>query len=420
MDALKYVRLGSNDARYLTIGGEAREWYEGFHNALWGIGPQDDNGYLLQRLTAYGDLHLSRRVRFFPQLTSDIEAGRNGGPRPYIDESKLWFEQAFADITLARDTNAKATSLVLRLGRQEFHFGSGLLVDIREGPNVHQAFDGLALLWKRAPWDVHTFATKPVANGTGFFDAPPDSATTFWGTYAVRSRPKSERGIDVYYLGLDRNPARYDRGVGAETRHTIGTRFWGKPAAWDFNAQADFQLGTFAGGKLRAWGFYSNLGHTFRSARFKPRVAVTVAGTSGDDGDPGSPLGTFNPLFPTGFYFGQGVVSLNGPSNLMQLQSRIWLQLTKSVSVHLENHNFWRTSLDDGVYGLATNPLVSGIGNRNRYVGSQPSVGVYWQVDRHLAVFAVYDHFFAGAFLAAALPPRRSVDYTAARVVYKF
>jgi hypothetical protein len=43
-DALKYIRLGSSDDKYLTIGGEAREWYEGFRNFLWGIVPRTATG----------------------------------------------------------------------------------------------------------------------------------------------------------------------------------------------------------------------------------------------------------------------------------------------------------------------------------------------------------------------------------------
>jgi len=242
-DALKYVRLGLSGDSFLTIGGEAREWYEGFRNAIWGVGPQDDNGYLLQRLSAYGDFHVSRRIRFFAQLTSEIEAGRNGGPRPVIDESKLWFEQAFADITLAKGADGKENSVVMRLGRQEFRFGSGRLVDFREGPNVHQAFDGIALIWKKASWDVRAFATKPVLNGTGFFDAPPDHGTTFWGVYAVRPVPKIKGGnIDLYYLGIDRKQAVFDKGVGRELRHTVGTRFWGQRGGWDYNSEVGLQL----------------------------------------------------------------------------------------------------------------------------------------------------------------------------------
>ena len=108
------------------------------------------------------------------------------------------------------------------------------------------------------------------------------------------------------------------------------------------------------------------------------------------------PLGTFNPLFPAGRYFGQGVINLNGPSNFIQVDPQVGLELTKSVMVVADYNIFWRTSLHDGVYGLATNLLVSGIGNFKRYVGSQPSVGVSWQINRHLLVSAAYDHFFAG------------------------
>src|SRR6266849_6725017 len=68
------------DYRYLTFGGEIREWYEGFRNASWGLGTQDHDGYLLQRLSTYFDIHPAPRLRFFVQLTSAIEAGRTGGP----------------------------------------------------------------------------------------------------------------------------------------------------------------------------------------------------------------------------------------------------------------------------------------------------------------------------------------------------
>src|SRR5271156_5036449 len=55
-DPVKFIPLNSSAADgYLTIGGEIREWYEGFHNASWGLGPQDGNGYLLQRVSLLSD-----------------------------------------------------------------------------------------------------------------------------------------------------------------------------------------------------------------------------------------------------------------------------------------------------------------------------------------------------------------------------
>ena len=58
--------------------------------------------------------------------------------------------------------------------------------------------------------------------------------------------------------------------------------------------------------------------------------------------------------------------------------------------------------------------------NPERYVGRQPSVGVYWQITRHLSVSAAYDHFFAGPFLIKGAPPGQSVDYGALWLDYKF
>src|SRR5690348_15194846 len=122
-DPVKFIRLNRDGDKYVTLGGEIREWYEGFHNANWGEGPQDGNGYLLQRISLFSDFHLGEQVRFFAQLTSGIEAGRNGGPRPN-DQARLWVEQGFADIRLKASHD---TSLSLRVGRQEFEFGSGRL-----------------------------------------------------------------------------------------------------------------------------------------------------------------------------------------------------------------------------------------------------------------------------------------------------
>jgi alginate export protein len=435
-DPLKYIRLGSSDDKYLTIGGEAREWYEGFRNFLWGIGPQDGNGYLLSRLSAFGDFHVKPRLRFFAQLTNDIEAGRNGGPRPVIDEDRLWFEQAFADITLwkkeeeKKEAGPKKDSLVLRLGRQEFLFGSGRLVEYREGPNVHRSFDGASIRWKTGKWDVTGVATKLVRNRIGVFDSFIDPGTTFWGIYAVRqlSRTKDAKGaegavgknIDLYYLGVARKQLVFDKGVGADLRHTIGARFWGRRGGWDYDSEAMIQIGSFRDVGLLAWANAHDTGYTFKSARFQPRIGTTFSVTSGDNGDPRSRLGTFSPLFPTGKYYGQGSISLNGPSNLIWVGPSLTLQITKSVQVIVDDDTFWRTSLNDGVYDLATNLLVSGKDNRERYVGSQTAAGVYWQYNRHLLLSAAYNHFSTGPFLRNANPRRRPVDYAAVWLTYKF
>jgi hypothetical protein len=171
---------------------------------------------------------------------------------------------------------------------------------------------------------------------------------------------------------------------------------------------------------IRAWGAGHDTAYTFRSIRFRPQIGATALVASGNHGNSKSDLGTLNPLFSTGFYFGQGGISLTGPSNLMAIGPRIGLQLTKSLSVIADNNVFWRTSLWDGIYSLGVRLLVSGQGNSGRFVGSQPSVGVYWKASRHLSVSTAYADFFVASFLMKASPPGRNVDYAAVWTTYKF
>src|SRR4029077_9256430 len=109
----------------------------------------------------------------------------------------------------------------LRIGRQELSFGSQRLVSIREEPNVRQSFDGARLTLSSHEWQVDGFATQWVTTNPGVFDNA-DSGTMFWGVYAVRPRTPLPHGtVDLYYLGLDRSAATFDRGTAREIRHSI-------------------------------------------------------------------------------------------------------------------------------------------------------------------------------------------------------
>lgn len=160
--------------------------------------------------------------------------------------------------------------------------------------------------------------------------------------------------------------------------------------------------------------------YNLRSVSLRPQLSVRATFTSGDRNPPFGALGTLNPLFPTGIYFGEGAVNLNGPSNLLRIGAGIKLHLTDAVLLAADYDPFWRTSLQDGVYGLGVNLLRSGTVNRNRYIGSQPSTGIYWQANRHLSISAAYAHFFVGPFLNQGPSPGRNVDNAAIWATYKF
>jgi hypothetical protein len=413
-DPLKYIAFNGAASWYLSFGGEVRERYEYFHNTNWGRGPQDGNGYALQRFMVHADLHLGEQLRFFLQLKSGLENGRVGGPRP-TDEDKLDLHQAFADFTVRVGQTA---SLALRAGRQELLFGSQRLVSVREGPNVRQSFDGGRLILWATPWRVDAFLTLPVETNPGIYDDATDHTRLFWGVYAVRPfAPLPHGNMDLYYLGLDRKRANFDQDSAHELRHSIGTRWWGQPQPWDYNCEFVYQWGDFGRGAIQAWTVASDTGYTLSTFRFRPRLGLKANVASGDLNPHGRNLQTFNALFPKGAYFGE--IALIGPANFIDLHPVLDLHLTQNVTVTTDWIFFWRESIHDGIYGPAINLIRSGQTSRARYIGSQATAQAEWQLNRHMILMVIYTHFFAGAFLKES-GPGRDVDYVTTWVTYRF
>src|SRR5215831_422656 len=143
----------------------------------FGLSPDDPDGYLLQRYLFHADIHAGQRFRFFAELSSSLEDGRTGGPRPVIDENKLDMHQGFFALLLLKPR--ERSSLTLRVGRQEMSFGSGRLIALREGPNVPLSFDGVRITIHSGDWQLDSFATRPAQNKPEIFDDPPQHDFAF-------------------------------------------------------------------------------------------------------------------------------------------------------------------------------------------------------------------------------------------------
>lgn len=415
-DPIKYIPLRkSADDWYMTMGGEAREVWEQIGNDNWGQSPYW-NGYLNERYMPYFDLHYGRHVRTFIELKSGLNSFRAGGPRP-IDEKKLDFQAGFLQV----GTGEGKDSIELRVGRQELEYGSGRLIDVREGPNVRLSFDGFMVKSKIKDWLADGFAMRPDLDNPGFFDNSPNHQIGFWGIYTTHRLPKAN-SLELYYLGLDRKEAAFQRGTAQEVRHTLGGRF-SRPVAteepgWDFDDEALWQFGTFGSGRIEAWTVATETGYRFTAVPLKPRFSAKADISSGDH--PSShTLGTFNPLFPKGDYFGVLATTGPGPINFIDVHPHIETALPQNVSVSVDWIFQWRQSVEDGVYAVPGFLIRAADGSKARYVGNRPGTQIRWQMTRHLWFQGDYGIFYAGRFLKETQPDR-NLNYWALWAGYKF
>lgn len=404
-DPIKYIPLVPSFDTYLSLGGDLRERYEFLDHPDFSDADRDTDGYLLQRYMVHADLHAGPHLRAFAQLKSGLEDGRAGGPRP-SDEDRLDLHQAFGEAMMA----AGATQLSLRAGRQEVAFGSSRLVSVREGPNVRRSFDGVRATVAARNWQLDGIGLASAKTERGAFDDDTDRGERLWGVYASGPLRGDTLGLDLYWLALRRDDAEYDQGTHNERRRSIGTRIFGAPGAWDYNFELVYQWGSFGAGDIEAWTAASDTGYTLTALPMEPRLGLRANVTSGDRSPSSSKLETFNPLFPRGSYFGEA--SLIGPQNHMDLHPMLGLHVRENVQVTVDWDFFWRTSTDDAIYRVSGAPLVSGAASAERYVGSQGSVAIAWQPERHVELVATYERFFAGPFLRDA--SRRDVNFVAA------
>jgi hypothetical protein len=397
-DPVKYISLGENPLLYLSLGFEYRIEYEYDDSWLFGAGPQDHGGYLMNRVMPHFDFHAGDYFRLFSEFEFDYEDGRNGGPRPDIDEDRGDVHQAFIEIGPHAN---RPHGISLRVGRQEIVLGSGRLFDNNEGPNVKLSFDGVRAIAESTHVRLDLFAVKPVENNLDWFDDVPNHAQSVWGSYLTVPAPLVSRGqADFYYIGLDTKSVTYNRGTADELRHTVGTRVF-RPIGegLDYNWEANYQWGTFGSRSIRAWSVSTETGFAFDRLRFHPRPLLRADVYRGDGNPADQALGTFNPLFPRGAYFSPKAVPLLGPQNLIDLHPVLQFQLKVNVTGAFAWDWYWRQSTDDGIYAFGSGALIDPAGaSHARYLGNQGDLEIRWAPVQHTIIAFNFAGFEPGTF----------------------
>jgi Alginate export len=416
LDKIQFIPLShENENYYVSFGFWIRERGEYFSNPNFSSKPSG-NTYLMQRYFLHTDVHLGERFRFFGELASSLVDGRNGGPRPSLDEEKMYVHQGFFDLGLWKSSH---DSLTLRAGRQEIAFGSQNLISTRDGRNIRRSVDGARLTWVKGDWTVDLLAVRPTLENSDYFDNPPNHGQSFWTAYAVHPLRFLPHGnIDLYYMGLDNKSVTFaGKGTGREQRETIGTRLWGTTKHWDYNNEFTFQWGWFRSGDIRAWAVSTEHGYRLEQAPLKPRFGLRAIASSGDQNPSSRNVGTFNSIYEKGPYF--SYAELFARRNLVALQPLADLQLMKTVSLTFNPAFFWRESTSDGLYSVGNAVIVPGSKSNARFIASQASAQLQWRMNRNLTWFTEYGHFFAGDFLKQSTPGK-SINYWTGWVDIRF
>jgi hypothetical protein len=395
--ALKFRPLSKDANTYISFGGDVRFQYYHVINDEWGEQPDKNYGYVFSRYLGHADFHAGKHFRAFLELQSGM-ANAKASTSP-ADENPLDLHQAFFDISLSPE---KPNNLTFRIGRQELYYGSQRLISVREGPNNRHSFDGIKAIYVSPNNQTDFLYTNYVASKKGVFDDGFNRNTKLWGVYSVFKNVPGIRNADLYYLGIEKKAASYDDGQGKEIRHSLGTRIWGKTEEWRYDLEAVYQFGDFVDKKINAWTASAHIDYMLHHLKFQPEIGLKTEIISGDAALGDNKLGTFNPLFPRGGYF--GLAALVGPANLVDMHPSVNLYFTEKFTLDIDYDVFWRYSSHDGVYGPNAAMIYSGQNIAAKLIGQQYSTVVGYEASSFLSFAGELTWFKTGKFLKEAGP----------------
>ncbi len=397
-DPIKYIPLSDDSSIWASFGGHVRSRVESWdHFGFGGPGARHDT-FLLQRVSLHGDVHFGDNLRLFAEGRTALATNRElpGGLRA-LDVDNIDLEQLFVDLTIPLEAD---NSVTIRPGRQVFLFGKQRLVSPLPWANTMRRWDGVSAIFDLSiGWKVHGFWSQFAPVQKYQFNDP-DSQTQFYGVYATGTVPGTPHGLDLYFLGLDRDDMIMFNGtMGSEERYTAGGRVWGKigDSGLDFDVEGAYQFGQVGGPQVSAFMVGSELGYRCSNCPAQPRLHIGLDYASGDDAA-GDDVETFNQLFPLGHAY-LGYIDIVGRQNIIDFSSGATLKPIDKMTLKLTGHLFWRADGDDALYNAGGGVVRAGALSNEREVGSEIDLLIKYAFNRHLSGMFGYSHFFAGDFI---------------------
>ena len=424
-DRLRHVEVG--DDAFLSFGANLRYKFRQYDDFNWGQ-PPGSTPFHGTRANVSAGLTLGERFRLFAALKhGDLVNGDAPASPAEVDSVDL--HMAFGEVAFGDAFGLAVNDVLVRVGRQELHYGAGRFISIRQGPNVRDDYDGV-LLRARLPDDSVTDALAffEVEDAQGGFDNGTDADQGFWGVY--HSRPLGEAygkpvNLDAFYIGYKFVDELYATtpGPGREVRHTLGLRPWVGGPPDQPGLSGDVELNVQFGELETAAGDLDIFAYTLTGqvqygldAAWSPVLRTRFGLTSGDDDPDDGTLGTYRAPHPPGRYFGE--TTPLGPGNLMGFTTELELSPGDRLTVVPAALFFWRLSDDDGIYNPPGLPI-RGADGGDRFVGWELNViGSYALTEQATLVLEV-GHFFAGGYLEDN-PPDDDISFALAEISFAF
>ncbi|PIW58911.1 MAG: hypothetical protein COW13_04915 [Candidatus Omnitrophica bacterium CG12_big_fil_rev_8_21_14_0_65_50_5] len=394
--------------KWLELGGDIRHRYEWHENFDLNDAIDDDNGFNLWRTRLNVGIKPNSHLKFFYQfqdsrISHDSLTGSKSTYENWADHRQLWGE--IRDDELSGDVLG-LTGIGLKVGRQEFNYGSQRLIGIFGWSNVAQTFDAAKLTLnfkdKNFSFDVFGGGKTPIKSPGEMDDFySGDDNDRVIGYYAAY---RGFKGITIepYVFNRDtqgKTVSFGQTGDGAVDDYTVGVRAAGHigETPWDFETDAAKQFGDSGSLDTDAQMFAGAVGYTFKHD-WKPRLAFEYAYASGDSDPSDGKRETFDNLYPTNHSF-YGYIDFASLQNIHNYHFQLKASPMRKLQVQVDYHVFYLDTPKDSLYAANRSIKRATSAGADDFVGTELDLLTKYKANDDLDFMIGYSHFFAGDFL---------------------
>ena len=392
--AYKHQTWGANANITTSFGLDARLHVEHFRNEAFGAIPGGDESIFL-RLTPWASVTFNDRVRLYGALKHGSVAGREASTPAAIDDP-LDLHQGFVEFALGDMVGQSRNDLLVRLGRQELHYGRGRVIALRAGRIMRDDYDGGLVRYRNGAWVTDAFGFYAVEDGDDMFDNGTDDSASFSGLYS--SGVIQGLNVDLYTVRWRRDEMTTTAGLSEVIRNYAGARFSGTAGEhWSWDVEATVQFGTVdaTNEDLRGFQISGRIARAFSDMPGAPTPTLEFLYTTGDDDPSDGRIDTFLAPAASGLVY-EDVTQPLGPGNLAWVKASVPFQAGSRLRVAPYVHAYWRVESQDALYTLFNTQLLPANTGNGDFVGVDIGFTARLSLTEHLSAFAYAGHFEPG------------------------
>jgi len=392
--AFKAQSWGASGSISTSLGLDARLHVEHFTNEAFGAIPGGDGSVFL-RVTPWASVTFNDRIRLYGALKHASVSGREAATPPAIDDP-LDFHQGFVELALGDALGQSRNDLLVRLGRQELHYGRGRMIALRAGRIMRDDYDGALARYSKGAWVTDVFGFFTVKDGPDMFDNGLDDRTSLSGLYS--SGGLQDFHVDLYTVRWRRDDMASPVSATEDVRHYLGARISGAAGAhWSWDVEATVQFGNEDATDQDYGGFQigGRLARSLPNLPGAPTPTVEFLYTTGDDNASDGQINTFLAPAASGLVY-EDVNQPLGPGNLAWLKVSAPMQMGSRLQLTPYIHAFWRMEDEDGLYTLFNTQLLAPNTGDGDFVGLDLGLNARLTLTDHLSTFAYGGYFDPG------------------------